>query len=149
MAGNLSVLVAILIIPFYQTADWLFAIFDHPFEVQRLELIYFRILLYGAPFMVIANAISSFFSGLGKTWTVMWVNFLGTGVNLFLDYLLIFGNWGFPELGMEGAGWATSAAAVVIALTFFVLMAKPKYNRVYHTLKGWQFDRPLFRRLVR
>lgn len=145
----LSLIAAAVVLPFYFLADGIFSLFNHTAEVKNQEMIYFRILLYGAPFAVMSNAMSGFFSGLGRTWIVMWVNFSATGVNLVLDYLLIFGKFGFPEMGIAGAGWATSISAISMALLFFLLLARPQFNGEYHTLKGWHFDKLLFRRLIR
>lgn len=145
----LSISTVAVVLLFYALAERIFTIFNHTPEVIELEIIYFRILLYGVPFAVMANAISSFFSGLGKTWTVMWVNFVGTGINILLDYLLIFGYLGFPEMGIAGAGWATAIAVTIMAAMFFLLFSRRRLNLEYHTLNGWRFDKSLFRRLIR
>ncbi len=134
---------------FYPLTGFFFSSFGHDPGVRVLEEEYFRILLVGTPFVVVANALSGFFSGLGRTWVVMWVNVVGTLVNLVLDYLLIFGNLGFPELGMAGAGWATVLAMVVTTSLFFVLFLQSKNNRLFSTRKGWRFNPELFRRLIR
>lgn len=134
---------------FYFSSDALFAFIDHSPEVQALETLYFKILLVGAPFVVVANAISGFFSGLGKTWTVMWCNIAGTIVNLVLDYAWIFGNWGFPEWGMTGAGWATVLGVITPSVLFIGIMLREKYDEEYHTRRGWRINRELFGRLIK
>ena len=145
----LSLLTGVIVFMFVPLARPIFALFGHPQEVEELEVLYFRILLLGAPFVVIANAISSFFTGLGKTMVVMWVNFLGTAINLSLDYVLIFGYLGFPEMGMAGAAWATVISAFLSAAIFFFLMSRPVFQKTYNTLKGWHFQPEMFRRLIR
>lgn len=140
------VLIAAVIYPF---SDAFFALMGHAEEVARLESQYFRILLFGIPFVVISSAVSGFFSGRGNTWTVMWVNFLATGVNILLDYLWIFGKAGFPAMGIRGAAWATVCSAVIAAALFFVLMIRPGFNRQYRTLSGWHFKPELFGRLLK
>ena len=63
-----------------------------------------------------------FFTGLGVTRTVMWINAVGLVVNVIFDYLFIFGRLGFPAMGIAGAGYATvlanwaSASSVPISL---------------------------------
>ena len=146
---HFAAITAVAVVPFYFAAPALFTFFHHSAEVEKLEIVYFQILLFGAPFVVISNAISGFFSGLGKTWTVMWVNVAATAVNIVVDYVVIFGHAGFPEMGMAGAGWATVLAAVFSAILFFILMARAKYNREYHTLSGWRLEQEMFRRLLR
>jgi MATE family multidrug resistance protein len=79
----------------------------------------------------------------------MWVNTLATAVNLVLDYALIFGSWGFPELGIKGAAIATVMAGFFSFFTFLVLLALGRHNALYHTFKGWRPDKDLFSRLLK
>jgi MATE family multidrug resistance protein len=128
------------------------AIFDlagHDPEVRRYEIVYFQILCLGAFPGIASSAFSGFFTGLGRPWPVMWVNFLATGVNLLLDYILIFGKWGFPEMGIEGAAIATVAAGFTYCIAYLSLLAAPRLRRTYRTLAGWRLDRELFARLLR
>jgi MATE family multidrug resistance protein len=143
MIGGLLILIAI---PF---AGPIFSLVGHSPQVQQNEVEYFRILCLGVGFYIASYALSGFFSGRGKTWPVMWVNVLTTIVNLTLDYALIFGNWGFPELGIRGAGIATVAAGVFSFLLFLAVLASGNTNRTYQTLKGWRLDKELFIRLLR
>lgn len=134
---------------FYPISEGLFKLIGHHGTVQELESVYFKMLLFGSPFAIVANSISGFFSGRGKTWVVMWTNAAGMVSNVGLDYLLIFGNLGFPEMGIQGAGIATVIATVITAGLFFFIMARPSMNAEFCTLKNWRFDRDLFRRLLR
>ena len=143
LIGGLLILIAI---PF---AAPIFRLVGHSPEIQQHEVEYFRILCWGSFFPIASFALSGFFSGRGKTWPVMWVNTLTTAVNLVLDYALIFGHWGFPEMGIKGAGIATVAAGMFSFLLFLAILAGGNTNRVYHSIKGWRFDRELFNRLLR
>ena len=143
LIGGLLILIAI---PF---AGPIFRLVGHSPQVQQNEVEYFRIICLGGFFYIASYALSGFFSGRGKTWPVMWVNTFTTVVNLVLDYALIFGRWGFPELGIKGAGIATVAAGVFSFLLFLAILAGGKTNRTYHTLNGWRFDGELFIRLLR
>lgn len=139
-------IVHLLLIPL---AEPIFRFVGHDPLVQENEIIYFQILCLGAMPTIGASALSGFFSGLGRTWPVMWVNVLGTGVNLILDYALIFGNWGFPGMGIKGAALGTVAFGCFSFLVFFVLVSRRSYEHRYRTLRGWMFDRSLFLRLLR
>ena len=85
-------------------------------RVQELEVSYFNILTLGAGLAVLNSAMACFYTGRGKTWTVMLVHMGGAAVNIPLDYCLINGVGPFPELGIYGAGIATVAAYVWIDL---------------------------------
>ncbi|MFQ5584620.1 MAG: MATE family efflux transporter, partial [Calditrichia bacterium] len=138
-----------VILIFYPLSNSLFSFIGHEAKVQELESVYFKILLFGSPFVVSSNAISGFFSGRGKTMVVMWINIAGMVVNIVLDYLFIFGKFGLPEMGVQGAGWATVIAAAFTCLLFFLRMIRPEMNDRFSTLRGWKFDRELFGRLLR
>lgn len=138
---------AILVI--YPLAPALFRLFGHSPEVTVLETDYFRIILFGIPFLIIANAATGFYSGRGKTWFILWVNLAAIVINLVMDYAWIFGKWGFPEAGIRGAGFATVLSGAVIAVIMFLATLSPQNNRLFHTLSGWRPDWELFRRLLR
>jgi len=145
----LAIIATPIMFIFYPLSDGLFRLIGHQQAVQELETIYFRMLLFGSPFAIVANAISGFFSGRGRPWVVMWINVAGMASNIILDYLLIFGKLGFPEMGIKGAGIATVIATMITAGLFFIRMARPSMNVKFCTLKNWKIDRELFRRLIR
>ena len=139
-------LVIVCTIPF---AEPVFRLVGHSPLVQQNEVAYFQILCLGGGAYSASYALSGFFSGRGKTWPVLWVNVATTVVNLILDYALIFGHWGFPELGIKGAGIATVVAGVFSVLMFFALLCSGSNNDTFHTIKGWRLERDLFVRLLR
>jgi len=143
-----SMLSLVLIIPAYFLAKSFFALMGHAPAVQQQETLYFQILMYSAMFMVLNNALSSFFSGLGKTLVVMWVSLLITVVNIGLDYLLIFGNYGFPEMGIRGAATASNIAVITGTCVFLLLLFQKKYRQRFAMLSSWQFKPDLFNRLI-
>jgi len=126
-----------------------FRYIGHDSAVQNCEIIYFQVLCFGAAPVIASSAMSGFFAGRGKTWPVMWVNVLATAVNLVLDYVMIFGNWGFAERGIQGAAIATVLSQFLAVFVYAVLLFRPKYDVRYHMLRGWRFDKALFIRLIR
>lgn len=119
----------------------------HP-AVQVEEVTFFQILCLGAFPVIMATAFSGMLSGLGRTRTVMWVTLTGTAVNILFDYLLIFGRWGLPALGIAGAGWSTVIAGVVQFACFLLIVTGARYRAPYRTL-DWRPDGRTFRRLIR
>lgn len=121
----------------------------HSPPVQQLEVEYFSVLCYGAVPMTLCSALAGFYSGRGRTLTVMWVN-VGLAIsNVVLDYLLIFGKGPFPEMGMQGAALATVIAYIGSAAAYFVLLGRREETREYAVWANWRFDRDLFGRLLR
>ena len=143
LLGGLAIVCAI---PF---AEPVFRLVGHSPLVQQNEVDYFQVLCLGAGAYSASYALSGFFSGRGKTWPVLWVNVATTVVNLVLDYALIFGRWGFPELGIRGAGIATVVAGVFSLLMFLALLCSRSNNNTFHTIKGWRLEKDLFVRLLR
>jgi MATE family multidrug resistance protein len=137
--------VILALIPF---AGAIFDFVGHVPAVRQLEKEYFQILCLGGGFVIASAAISGFFSGLGRSWPIMWVNCAATCLNLVLDYALIFGNWGLPEMGIRGAGYATVIASIFSVAFFMFLISRKGYNKSYNTLAGWRLEKGLFRRLL-
>ncbi len=73
------------------------------------------------------TVLRSFMDALGQTRTTMFITLVSLPVNIFLNYLLIFGRWGFPQLGGVGAGVATAFTYWLIFLIslFFVHRVEP------------------------
>jgi MATE family multidrug resistance protein len=134
---------------FFPLAPSGFRLAGHPVEVRAMELTYFRTLLFGTFPAVASTALSGFFSGRGKTWTVMWVTASATAVNVVFDAVLIFGKAGFPRLGIFGAALATVFSQVVSLFAYLALMWRHDYQERFHTLSGWRFNQSLFTRLIR
>jgi len=144
----LSLLSLLVIIPAYYYADVIFNWTGHEPQVIVLEIEYFRTLMYAAVFGVLNNTLSSFFSGLGRAYVVMWVSIVIMLVNLSLDYILIFGHFGFSSMGIKGAALATNIAIVIGVIIYAVMILMPHNQRRFNTLKHCSFNRPLFNRLV-
>jgi MATE family multidrug resistance protein len=127
----------------------LFKFIGHAPEVQRLEADFFGTLCLGSIPMLAAVALSCFYSGRGQTLMVMWVNVLGSSINIVLDYLLIFG-WGpIPEYGIKGAAAATVIAETAMVGTYILLIARSTEWTEYGMWAARRFDSDLFVRLLR
>jgi MATE family multidrug resistance protein len=94
-------------------------------------------------------SVNAFFAGRGESWPVLWVYVAGAVVTVVLDYVWIYGHWGFAESGIAGAGRATVCGAWASALVGIVLILRNRYRKEFETLAGWRFDRALFLRLMR
>jgi MATE family multidrug resistance protein len=127
----------------------IFNAIGHDMAVREQEVIYFQYLCIGSMPLIAAAAMSSFFSGIGKTVIIMWVNLAMTAINIILDYGMIFGRLGMPQMGIKGAAIATSIAAFFNFFAYLVIIVRPWYNHTFHTIRGWRFEKELFWRLVR
>jgi MATE family multidrug resistance protein len=130
-------------------SPWLIALGGHTAEMQRLETIYLQCLSFAALPMLVMSAVNGFFSGRGQTWTVLGIEGFGTGINVLLALVLIFGRLGFPEMGIAGAGWATVAGSWASAGLALALFLRKRYRAEYGSLAGWRPEGDLFRRLMK
>lgn len=131
------------------TGRILFSFFGHSENLIPLENSYFRICIYGGGAVVATEAVASFFYGRGKMHVVMCVNIFCVLVNVGLDYCMIFGKWGFPEWGLEGAAIATVISQWIRFFTFLVLMFMSDWEeRNFHIFQGMKPDWKLFGRLM-
>ncbi len=128
---------------------WFLRVSGHGAEVLALEEEYFKILIWGGGGMVLSSALSSFFSGRGKTFVVLSCNIIANSLNVLLNYLLIFGKWGFPEMGIAGAGWATVIGSWTSPLIFALLYFSKPVNIEFKTVHNLRFNRWLFLRMIR
>lgn len=76
-------------------------------DTLPLAKTYFSILCLGFPFMALSNAFNACQKGIGKTHISMIANIIANLVNISLNYILITGRFGFPEMGIAGAALAT------------------------------------------
>jgi multidrug resistance protein, MATE family len=113
------------------------------------ETLYFQVNTFGAGAEVIAAALSTFFTGLGRNRVVMVVDGSAAVINGVLDYGWIFGHFGLPALGIEGAAWATVTALWFRVVAYAGLMMLPRYRRPYHLWSGRRLNVHLLRRLLR
>ncbi len=130
-------------------AEPLFRAVGHSPEVQKLEVIYFKILCFGSLGPIASSVFSGFYSGRGENWPVMWISFISAGVNIVLDYIFIFGKFGFPEMGVAGAAIATVIAGFTPLVIYGFLVFRREFNLKYSTLSNYKFDAELFTRILK
>ena len=168
-----SVVVSPILLLAVPLAGPIFRIFGHAPSLLHQEVIYFQILVYGGGMYVLGAALSSFYTGRGRTWTVLIVDASAVVFNCLLNLTLIFGtrgltelasrdsvlaafflrvtsafHWTIPELGIRGAAMATVAAAGLRAAIYVLLFLSSDSRRKYATGQI-RFDREIAVRLLR
>ena len=79
-------------------------------DLALLQGQFIQIRSFALFFAMITLSIQAFFLATGKTWVVLVAAVITATSNILLDYLLIFGNWGLPAMGLEGAAIANTIA---------------------------------------
>jgi len=89
---------------------------QQPVEVVELAIPYLLIITYSIVPTMIFQTFRQFAEGLQRTRMAMVIMIVSNLINIVLNYLLIYGIWIFPEMGLAGAGWATFISRVVMAV---------------------------------
>ena len=121
----------------------------HAPEILALEQTYFRILMLSASGPVFTAAAASFWNGRGKTVPAMVAVLIGAGINIFLDYVMIFGKLGFPEMGIKGAAIATAISSFIPGTILTIAAFSGKTARSYKTRENFKFSWSLTKRILR
>jgi MATE family multidrug resistance protein len=119
-------------------SPWFFGLIGHAPGIQALEVEYYNAVAYSALPTALVAAASGFFTGLGRTRTVIGINFVGLVLNALLDYIMIFGKFGIPALGAAGAGYATSVATYGAAAYGLCLLFRAENQKLYNVWSDWR-----------
>lgn len=106
---------------FYVLSPFIFSIISSDPEVTKEGLPYFRALITAIVASGMCSAFQGYYTGIAKVRVYMLVILFISCLNVFLNYALIFGNFGAPALGTMGAGIASAIAIYVGAFMYFVI----------------------------
>ncbi len=117
----------------WPAAPLIFRIMGQPAGVAEMEVIYFRIMLYAQIAAVVNWASNQFFMGIHRPLVTMLSALCGQVVNISANYILIFGKFGVPAMGLAGAGWGTLIGISVSAIINFAIFLSRPVNRAFNS----------------
>lgn len=100
-------------------------------EMGKLLGTYIQYRFYGAVFALINLAFGGFFNGIGRTKIRMNAAIILAAVNILLNYLLIFGKFEFPRLGVQGAALASTLATALVTFYYLWVRLRKGYRSKY------------------
>lgn len=129
--------------------DILFHLGQDP-EVARLAVPFLQLMGWSVIPMILFMALKQFADGLEFTRTAMVLSVLALPVNVFLNWLLIFGNLGAPRLELVGAGWGTLITRTLIFLVMGIVIFTHKTFRRYVAVRSnqWKMKRSTLKELM-
>lgn len=114
-----------------------------------LSVNYMYIRVWGLPFIMMTQLFNSFYISIGKSRLLIYGSIVFTVINVFFDYSLIFGKFGFPAMGFYGAALASVIAEVLYCCTMIFLFFRNKYDVQYPVFNYLRFDGELSKRTLK
>lgn len=108
---------------------------NQPEAVTELSIPYLRILGLSMLPVMIYQVFRQFSEGLEIMYPALIIGLLMIPINVLGNWLLIFGNWGLPAMGLEGAGWATTITRFLAAAAMMSFVLYNRRFKVYEPLK--------------
>jgi len=104
-----------------------------PVEVVELAIPYLDLVAVSLVPLIIFQAFKQFSDGLSMTRYPMYATLIANIVNVILNYLLIFGKFGFPEMGIVGAAVGTLVSRLVMVIFLWVFLKKKEKSKAFVT----------------
>ena len=122
---------------------------DQPAEVVVLAIPYLNIVAFSMVPLVMFQAFKQFSEGLSQTKYPMYATVIANVINIILNYLLIFGAFGFPKLGIIGAAIGTLASRfIMLGYIWYLLRMKPKLRDYVSGFNFKKLSTTFFRKII-
>jgi len=132
----------VVVVIMWPAAPWIFRTLGHEPAVVNLEVIYLRIMLYAQFLAVFVWASSQFFMGVHRPIIIMYAAVASQVVNIAANYVLIFGKFGFPAMGIAGAGWGTFIGIAVGAGIRMAMFLSGDINSNFKSRRAMNINLP-------
>jgi MATE family multidrug resistance protein len=145
---NVAVAIGCFVILFF--AAGLLKYMQQPADVVNLAIPFFDVLIFSMIPVSVFFACKQYCEGLSNTIMALIISVVGNLINIVLNYGLIYGKWGLPEMGYIGSAWASFCARAFMGLSFLFLVFRHPATReikaVYRQVKlNWKELRELWK----
>ena len=145
LCSILSVLLYLLILIAIPVIHYM----KQPLEVVELAIPYLYIISISIIPLVVFEALKRFSDGLSNTKYPMYATIAANIINIIINYLLIFGSFGFPKLGIVGAGIGTLVSRIImIFFLSLIFMKKEKFKPYVLNIKFRIVDSLIFKKII-
>ncbi|WP_298777907.1 MATE family efflux transporter [uncultured Polaribacter sp.] len=120
-----------------------------PEEVVELAIPYLDLVAFSLIPLVIFQAIKQFSDGMSMTKYPMYATLIANIVNVILNYILIFGKFGFPEMGIVGAAYGTLISRIIMVIYLWLLLKnKERSKRIVTSIKFFDLDVLMIKKII-
>ncbi|HET9571539.1 MAG TPA: MATE family efflux transporter [Bacteroidales bacterium] len=113
------------------------------------QIQYMDVLAWGGLFGMLRMTMGCFFAGIGKSKIVMVASVTAMLVNVTLDYILIFGKFGFPAMGVQGAALATVIGGLSALILLLAAYFSPDYRIRFDIGHSFRFQPAIMKKLIK
>jgi multidrug resistance protein, MATE family len=118
-------------------------------ELVAMQAMYFRYFVLTLGLRLSSMALSQFFFGVQRQRIVLLASTICMAVNIVANYVLIYGKFGAPQMGLEGAAIGSVIAFTIQAMIFAAIYLSHRFNEQYQTRRSWRFPLSCIWDLVR
>ena len=120
-----------------------------PKEVVELAIPYLDLVAFSLIPLVVFQAIKQFSDGMSMTKYPMYATLLANIINVILNYLLIFGKFGFPEMGIVGAAYGTLVSRIIMVIYLWLLLRfKERSSKIVKDIKVFVLDFLMIKKII-
>jgi len=118
--------------------------------VAALAVPFLRLMGWSTIPMLMFIALKQFTDGLERTRTAMLLSLAALPINIFINWILIYGNWGFPRLELTGAGLGTLITRTIILIAFVIVLQKHSFYKKFIAVRRhqWTIKRQTIREML-
>jgi MATE family multidrug resistance protein len=148
MGAWASLAFAALAMPFMLGSEAIFLALGQKPATSALAADYLRIAGWAIVPALIVMVLKSYLAALERTQVVLWLTVAAVVLNAGVNFALIFGNFGFPEMGVRGAAFASLGVTslTLVALCIYAALATPEHSLF---ARVWRPDWEALRDVVR
>ena len=124
-------------------------IMKQPKEVVELAIPYLDFVALSLIPLIIFQAYKQFSDGLSMTKYPMYATIVSNVINVVLNYVLIFGKFGFPEMGIVGAAYGTLVSRVIMVIHLWWILKHKDRSRPFVTqIKIFALEKLMLKKLI-
>ena len=122
---------------------------NEPAGVAELAVPYMKILGFSILPVMLFQTYKQFIEGLSFTRPAMYITITANLINLLMNWLLIYGKFGFPALGLNGSGWATFFSRLFMGIVLMLYVIKSKHFKQFNlSLKVSKIDLRVIKKIL-
>ena len=130
-------------------APLIFGLSLHMDDHVLMSVNFLFIRVWGLPFLMLTQLANAFYIATGRSQYLLWGSLTATGLNILFDYIFIFGHWGAPAMGLNGAALASILAEIGAWAIMWGLFYARSLHSDFPVLRYLDLDLRLCRRMLR